>query len=160
VGRAVREASKVCGVLAYYIHPKKLMAQSLIKKLQIKSGYKMTIINPPVGYLQQLKELPEGAEIVQNLGKDLDFVQLFVKDKAELEKLSQTAFDAIKYDGIFWICYPKGTSKVDTDLNRDILWEIIKVKGLNAVSMIAVDETWSAMRFRPADIPKSGKLIR
>lgn len=133
------------------------MSQTLITKLQIKSGYKIAVINEPEGYLHHLKELPEGVKIVQKLEKDLDFVQLFVKDKVELEKLGQRAFDAITYDGIFWVCYPKGSSKVDTDLNRDILRALIEGRGLRAVSMIAIDDTWSAMRFRPEEVSRSGK---
>lgn len=61
----------------------------------------------------------------------------------------------LKPDGMFWISYPKQTSKVKTDLNRDILWKLMEKHGLAGVAMISIDNVWSAMRFRPAD--KVGK---
>jgi len=61
----------------------------------------------------------------------------------------------LKSDGIFWIAYPKGGLTTKTDLNRDILrGEVLKL-GLAGVSLVAIDDTWSAMRFRPAE--KVGK---
>jgi hypothetical protein len=128
------------------------MAQSiLIRKLLIKPGQRMTIINPPAGYLDNLGALPEGVELVAKPhGSPLDFVHLFVKDKAELENLAPGALDILKPDAIFWVSYPKGGSQVKTDLNRDILWKLMEKKGLAGVAMISIDEVWSAMRFRPA----------
>jgi len=61
----------------------------------------------------------------------------------------------LKKDGLFWICYPKGSSKIKTDLNRDILWAAMGKFGLAGVSLISIDNVWSAMRFRPTD--KVGK---
>jgi hypothetical protein len=61
----------------------------------------------------------------------------------------------LKADGIFWVSYPKGRSKVRTDLNRDILWKLMDKYGLAGVALISINEVWSAMRFRPAD--KVGK---
>ncbi len=57
----------------------------------------------------------------------------------------------LKPDGLLWICYPKGGSRVKTDLNRDILWEEMKKYKLAGVAMVSVDNVWSAMRFRPAE---------
>jgi hypothetical protein len=132
------------------------MAQSnLIKKLLIKPGYRMAVLNAPAGYLDGLGTLPEGVELVTNPRSPLDFVHLFVKDKAAFEKLAAQALPFLKDDGIFWISYPKGSSKMKTDLNRDILWKLVEKHGLAGVAMVSIDEVWSAMRFRPAD--KVGK---
>lgn len=56
----------------------------------------------------------------------------------------------LTHDGIFWISYPKGTSKVKTDLNRDILWKLVEKHGLEGVAMVSVEEVRSALHFRPA----------
>jgi hypothetical protein len=81
----------------------------------------------------------------------LDFVHLFVKDKAGLDTLVAQALRSLKDDGIFWISYPKGSAKVKTDLNRDILWKLMEKRGFEGVAMVSIDKAWSAMRFRPKD---------
>jgi Bacteriocin-protection, YdeI or OmpD-Associated len=78
-----------------------------------------------------------------------DFVMLFAKDIATLTEHAPKALKAVKKDGLLWICYPKGTSKIRTDINRDRGWKVVKEEGWEGVSLVSVDETWSAMRFRP-----------
>jgi hypothetical protein len=56
--------------------------------------------------------------------------------------------EVAKLDGLAWIAYPKA-GKLGTDLNRDILWKHMLEKGIEAVRQVSVDETWSAIRFRP-----------
>ena len=69
-----------------------------------------------------------------------------------LERTGLVAIKAMKPDGLLWVCYPKGGRKAGTDLHRDILWDLMgKQTGLVGVSLVAVDEKWSAMRFRAAD---------
>lgn len=80
---------------------------------------------------------------------------LFVKDFAEFKLIVPEAINHIVSDSKFWICYPKGTSKVKTDINRDILWKLMEPVGLRPVTMVSFDETWSAMRFRPLEKVKS-----
>jgi hypothetical protein len=127
----------------------------LVKKLQLKADQKAAIINAPPGYVEALGELPEGVELTKRLSGGLDFVQVFVKDSAELKRFGPKAIRAVKPDGMLWICYPKSGSKAKGDLNRDVIWGLVKEYGLLGVSLIAVDDVWSAMRFRPAD--KVGK---
>ena len=57
----------------------------------------------------------------------------------------------LKPKGLMWVSYPKGGSKVETDLNRDIIWQYGKTIGLSAVAQVAIDETWSAMRLKIAE---------
>ncbi len=123
----------------------------LIKKLRLKEGDRALVLNPPAGYLEQLADLPAGVRLEQEAEGEFDFVHLFVKDSADLERLYPQARQAIKYDGVFWISYPKGSSGVKTDLNRDILWQKLTGKGIRPVTQIAIDEVWSALRFRPEE---------
>lgn len=124
----------------------------LARKLLIKPGHRVAVMNAPAGHVDKLRPLPEGAELVDPLGEAIDVVQVFVRDSSELERVGPAAVKATKPDGLLWVCYPKGGRRAGTDLHRDILWDLMgKQSRLVGVSLIAVDETWSAMRFRPAD---------
>ncbi len=127
------------------------MPTPLIKKLRIQPGQRVLILNPPEGYLELLGDLPEGVELSQVPEGAFGFVHLFVKDSAQLDELLPLARQAIEYDGLLWISYPKKSSKVPTDLSRDVLWELMMDTGLRPVTQIAIDAVWSALRFRPAD---------
>jgi hypothetical protein len=123
----------------------------LIKKLRIQSGQRVLILNPPKGYIEELGELPPGVELAEKVDGSFDFIQLFVKQHTELERQLPTILQAIKYDALLWICYPKQSSKVDSDLNRDIIWGIVSKTGWEGVTLISLNAVWSAMRFRPAE---------
>lgn len=124
----------------------------LAKKLLIKPGHRIAVMNAPAGHADKLRPLPQGAELVDWPTEAVDVVQVFVRDSSELERVGPAAVKAMKPDGLLWVCYPKGGKRAGTDLHRDILWDLMgKQSSLVGVSLVAVDETWSAMRFRPAD---------
>lgn len=123
---------------------------SLAKKLRIQPGQRILILNPPSEYLDELG-LPEDVELAERPEGAFDFVHLFVKNTAELENLGPTAIKAVKYDGLLWISYPKRSSKVETDLTRDVGWEMMAGAGLRPVTQVSVNDIWSALRFRPLD---------
>jgi hypothetical protein len=127
----------------------------LLKKLRMQPGHRALILNAPAGYLDELGELPEGVEVEEQLDGTFDFVQVFAKDLAELERLAPLAADAVAYDGLLWVSYPKKSSKMESDLTRDVVWQEVAKTGLRAVSQISVDDVWSAIRFRPPE--KVGK---
>ena len=124
---------------------------SVIKKLRLATGQKALLLNAPPGYLESLGELPAGVMLSTQPEGAYDFVQLFVKDRAELERFSPQALQAVKYDGLLWVCYPKQTGTIKSDLNRDSLWKLVEPTGFRPVTQIAIDETWSALRFRPTE---------
>ncbi|GHO89254.1 hypothetical protein [Dictyobacter formicarum] len=124
---------------------------TLPKKLQLKAEQHALILHAPPGYLDTLAPLPPGVKVVQSGDGQYDFVQLFIKNLADLQATLPAAVQAVKPDGLFWIAYPKGGAKAGTDVNRDILWEAVSQHNLTGVSLIALDETWSCMRFRAAD---------
>jgi hypothetical protein len=127
-----------------------MAGSSLIKKLYIKPGQRIIIINPPPGYLAELGPLPEGVELAERPEGQFDLVHLFVKNSQELDRLGPIALQAIKYDGLLWISYPKRSSKVETNLTRDVGWDLVKQAGMEAVAQVSIDDIWSATRFRPA----------
>ena len=83
-----------------------MATSSLSKKLKIKVGSRLVVINPQ-GYLEELEPLPEGIELETKPQGKFDFVHLFVQDSAELEKNLPATLKALNEDGILWISYPK-----------------------------------------------------
>ena len=128
-----------------------MITNPLAKKLQMKAGQRAVIINPPAGYLERLDPVPEGVELLETPEGQCDFVQLFVKNMEDLQKFLPLATRAVKHDALLWIAYPKGGAKAGTDLNRDILWDAVSQHNLSGVTLVSLDETWSAMRFRPSE---------
>lgn len=123
------------------------MADSpLAKKMKLKPGLKAAIINAPENYL---KELKHDAETSRNLGGKFDWIQIFVKTIAEMDSLAPKAAKALKPESILWISFPKGTSKIQTDLTRDKGWESLQKLNLKWVNLVSVNDTWSAFALRP-----------
>ncbi len=121
----------------------------LAKKLHIKPGQRIILINPPAGYTEQLGKLPDGAELAKRATGQFDFVHLFAKDSAEVSRFGPKALQVLNYDGVFWVSYPKKSSGVASDISRDHGWDLLKESGLRPVSAVSIDDTWSALRFRP-----------
>lgn len=113
---------------------------SLAEKLQIKPGQSISVIEPRAGFDLEAEASGES---------DADGILIFVKDKADLARHQATAVESARDDRLTWIAYPKA-GQLDTDLNRDILWELLQGQGVKPVRQVAVDDTWSALRFRPA----------
>jgi len=121
----------------------------LAKKMLLKPGQCALLLNAPQGFPAALDPLPEGMALATVPDGQYDFVLLFVANSAELAKFLPQTFTAVKPNGILWISYPKQSAKVDTDLNRDVLWRIVEADGWSGVALVAIDAVWSAMRFRP-----------
>jgi len=138
------------------IGPDKLGLSPLAKKLRFATGHHVAVLNAPEGYISQLS--PGPADIKAELGPNdsFDAVLLFVKDVDELRRLGPAAIYAIKPSGLLWITYPKGgKTKGATDLpatpwwvQRDVLGEITGQTGYKAVAFVAIDDNWTALRFK------------
>src|SRR5207245_11301531 len=121
------------------------------RKLLIKAGHRVGVVNAPVGYLERLQPLPDGAGVVKSTSAAVDVLQVFVRDSVDLRKLNTAVLQRVKADGVLWVCYPKAGTKASTDLNREALWKALEKQGMVGVTLVAIDGTWSAMRFRPPD---------
>jgi len=119
---------------------------TLTKKLKLKPGVKAAVIHAPEGYLDTLQH---DAEISSSLRGTYHWIQIFVKNKAELDSLSPKAAQALKPDAMLWITFPKGSSKIQTDLTRDKGWDEVQKLGLKWINLVSIDETWSAFSMRP-----------
>ena len=120
------------------------MAMNIAEKLQIKPGQKVAAVG---GDQPVPKGLLAGVEFVDDPAT-ADVVIAFVRRHAELTTAAKPALDAAAQDRPAWIAYPKG-GKLGTDLNRDILAAAVADASLQPVRQVAVDEVWSALRFRP-----------
>ena len=120
----------------------------LVNKLHIKEHQMIAVLNPPPGYRDLLGELPEGVQVYERLEGSYDLIQAFFFNSEDLSKQIEALKDALKVDGILWISYQKISAKQDSDLNRDILRELLAEINLKAVSLISINDTWSAMRFK------------
>ena len=119
---------------------------TIAKKMKLKPGLKAAILNPPEAYLDELKH---DVDIASTLKGNFDWIQIFVRNKAELDRLAPKAAKALKPESILWISFPKGSSKIQTDLTRDKGWESLQLLDLKWITLISVNETWSAFALRP-----------
>ncbi|KAA3659689.1 MAG: hypothetical protein DWQ04_21555 [Chloroflexi bacterium] len=123
----------------------------LVKKLQLKNGQSMVVLEAPNGYYEHLVSLlPDVACTTAAIG-DFDAVFMFAQWAEDLVMHVRTAVKLLKPEAIFWIAYPKQTGDVETDLTRDIGWGILNRLGWAPVRQISLDDTWSVLRFRPAN---------
>jgi len=123
------------------------MAESpLSKKMKLKAGTRAAVINAPEKYLNELKH---DTEISQKLSGKFDWLQIFAKNKKELDSLAPKAAKALKPESLLWISFPKGASKIQTDLTRDKGWEILQQLDLKWITLVSVNEMWSAFALRP-----------
>ena len=125
-------------------------AAPLARKLQIKPGQHVLVLNAPDGYLDELKPLPDAVKLAHRSEGKHDVVQLFVASAAEFDRRAPGAVKAVRPGGILWICWPKGSARAKSDINRDTMNAAAKRLGWTAVASISIDETWSALRFKPA----------
>ena len=128
--------------------------KSPAEKLLIKPGQRAAVLNAPEGYPAALA-VSADVDLHTALDGVFDNVLLFVRDKAQLQREAAAVCDAVKPRGILWIGYPKQTSKIKTDINRDIIWKELQETGWESVAIAALDDTWSALRLRPSADVKS-----
>ncbi len=121
--------------------------KSVAQKLFIREHYTVLLVNAPKGYREVLGDLPDGAKVVSKASAPVDFIQIFAAKKAEMTELFRKVKPLLKDDGLLWATYPKA-GQLDTDLKRDVVWECGATVGMHPVSQIAVDDVWSALRFK------------
>jgi hypothetical protein len=124
---------------------------ALLNKMKIKPGMRLLVLQPPAGYLERLDAAPTGFSVETAAQGTYDAVQVFVRNRQEALDISGLALAALKPDGLLWMAYPKGTSKIKTDINRDAGWDPFWQAGFVAIAAISIDDTWSALRFRPSE---------
>ena len=124
------------------------MATSTAQKLKIKEGFHLLTLNAPPEFKKNIGPLPAGVKISSET-KKYNQVHWFVMNRGQLEKELDKVLKLIKNEVVLWIYYPKGSSKIQTDLTRDKGWDkLLKHDEFTWISLISFDDTWSTFGSR------------
>lgn len=119
----------------------------LLKKLGIKPGMNVLVVNEPESYWSWLAPLPEIHVSAKPKKSSLDFIHVFVTTQKDFEKAFLKQKSLLNKNGMLWISWPKKSSGVSTDLDEDKIREFGLANGLVDVKVCAVDDTWSGLKF-------------
>jgi hypothetical protein len=114
-------------------------------KMQIKPGQSVAVLAGQ----HDVPTITAEANETASDPRTADVVVAFVRTKADLDTVAVPAVEAAKLDKLSWIAYPKA-GKLGTDVNRDVLRNTLEQRGVQPVRQVAIDEVWTALRFRPA----------
>ena len=129
-----------------------MTAQTLIEKLQLQDEKNLLIQGLPSSIEKQFVKLTFSKNVTPLLRtRKIDFALVFAVSQRQLVDILKDVIPALQDDAKFWIAYPKLTSKISSDLCRDKNWDFVSDYGFEAVRMIALDNVWSAGRFKKAD---------
>ncbi|KAF0196836.1 MAG: hypothetical protein FD166_2114 [Bacteroidetes bacterium] len=123
----------------------------LFKKLNYKNQPEIIVLNPPATFLTEMDAMKSYARfpVFPGTGTRIEFLMAFVMTQAEVDRLSAAMVPLLAEDAVLWFAYPKQTSKkFRCEFNRDNGWKVLQSLEYEGVRMVAVDEDWSALRFR------------
>lgn len=130
----------------------------IFKKLNYKDQKALYIVNAPESFSKDANEMLTLAAVKNSLtgAKEVSFFLAFVTKQKEVDDWSKKIAPLLSGDGLLWFAYPKGSSKkYKCEFNRDTGWAVLGKLGFEPVRMVAIDEDWSALRFRkPENIKK------
>ena len=130
---------------------------SVFKKMNLKDEKEIVVLNAPESFSPELAAL-KGVKILRDAGKvpEIQYALAFVTKQAEVDAISRAVAPKARGDAQVWFAYPKGTSKkFKCEFNRDNGWAVINGLGWRGIRMVAIDEDWSALRFRRMEYIKS-----
>jgi hypothetical protein len=130
----------------------------LFKKLNFKDHKSILVVNSPKSFDNEVSEMGKIAEIQtkEENTSEIEFAICFATMQIEIDNFITAVHTKLLGDAIIWFCYPKGTSKnYKCDFNRDTGWKIVGELGFEPVRMVAIDDDWSALRFRKVEYIKT-----
>jgi len=119
----------------------------LAKKIGIKEGFRIALVNAPKDFQFEPKELPDDVEFIKQTSKSLDIILFFVTTERALIRDFAKLSARLTANGMIWIAWPKKSSGVATDLSFERVQRIGLDAGLVDVKICAIDETWSGLKF-------------
>ncbi len=122
----------------------------LFKKLNLGTNGSILVLNAPESFETELAQLTETTILRRPSTKSaITFAIGFAITQRELDHLSAKFEKIASGDAVIWVAYPKGTSKrYRCEFNRDTGWQVLGDAGFEPVRQVAIDEDWSALRFR------------
>jgi hypothetical protein len=135
-----------------------MIMKKLVEKLNYKGQDRIAIINAEESFYfiisDELRDVKIDREIDPRF--PYDFIILFVKSIGEVEYLTPIAMHNLLADGVLWFCFPKKSSKIySSEIDRDHGWKTLNDSGFHGIRMVAIDDNWSALRFRNIKYIKS-----
>ncbi len=130
---------------------------STFDKLNLKEQDEILVLNAPASFERELKAL-RGVTVQRDLkgAGEIEFALAFVTKQQEVDTLGKAIAKKAKGNAVVWFAYPKGSSKRHkSEINRDNGWRVIGDAGFEPVRMVAIDEDWSAVRFRRTEFIKT-----
>ena len=127
----------------------------LFNKLNLGDHRDIVVIDAPASFEPELAALTD-VKVQRRAGKSttLSFAIIFVRTLAEVEA-GASLLPGAAGDAVIWFAYPKGTSKrYQCEFNRDTGWDSVRAAGFDTVRQVAIDEDWSALRFRRVEYIK------
>ena len=119
----------------------------LPKKIGIKEGSRIALVNAPQDFESELGDLPDNVQFIKRPAKSLDLILLFVLTERALTRDFAKLAATLVSNGMIWIAWPKKSSGVTTDLTEQRVQRIGLDAGLVDVKVCAIDETWSGLKF-------------
>lgn len=117
-------------------------------KLNLKGHRRIVVLDAPASFEPEIAAL-EGVEVARKAGKGIAFALAFATTRAALDAHAAALAAGAEGDAVLWFAYPKKSSKrYACEFDRDRGWEVIRAAGWDSVRMVALDEDWSALRFR------------
>ncbi len=131
----------------------------VLKKLNYKAPAPVTVLAAPPEVRELLDRWSDEVEVRESLGATERFVLAFMRSRADVAEQAPVVVSALDEDAVLWMAYPKKSSKrYRSDLGRDDSWQPLGDLGYESVRQVAIDDDWSALRFRPA--VQIGRLAR
>ena len=130
---------------------------SVFQKLNLKDQKEIVVLNAPQSFEGELAGLRDVTVRRALAGvKQIDFSLAFVTKQNEVDAFAKSIASKAVGDAVVWFAYPKGSSKnYKCEFNRDTGWDSVGKQGLEPVRMVAIDEDWSAVRFRRVEFIKN-----
>lgn len=133
--------------------------QSLLEKLQLSDEKNLLLQGLPLAIEKQFIKLSYCKNVTPLLkSKKIDFALIFAFSQKQLKEILKDVLPALHTKAKFWVAYPKASSKIASDLSRDCSWDFIANHGFETVRIIAVDNLWSAVRFKKPDANEKNAL--
>jgi hypothetical protein len=129
-----------------------MSSQTLLEKLQLGDEKNLLLQGLPLAIEKQFIKLSFSKNVTPLLKiRKIDFALVFAFSQKQLREILKEVIPALHSEAKFWIAYPKASSKIASDLCRDANWDFITEHGFETVRLIAVDNLWSAARFKKPD---------
>jgi hypothetical protein len=124
------------------------MIQTVFEKLQLREEKNLLVQGLPSSIEKQFAKVAFAKSVTPLLkSRKIDFALVFAINQLQLSNIMQDVLPALHEEGKLWVAFPKTTSKIVSDLNRQCTWACLRSKGFESMEEIELDHVWTALRF-------------